>query len=151
MTFPHFSFARDKGLPFHAFLSKVRPGSGVPTNAVWVTFTFASILALIIIGSTAAFNIILSLSTTGLFTSYIVCISSVVAKRVRGEKFPATKFSLGRFGMPINIIALCFLALGFFFLFFPSVPSPGLAGMNWASLIVSSPSTLLTMMTPTAH
>lgn len=32
-----FAFARDKGLPFHSFLSKVRPRDGVPANAVFVT------------------------------------------------------------------------------------------------------------------
>jgi amino acid transporter len=45
-----FAFARDKGLPFHQFLSKVRPGSGVPANAVYVTLLFTCLLALIQIG-----------------------------------------------------------------------------------------------------
>ena len=45
-----FAFARDKGLPFHGFLSKVRPGSGVPANAVYVTLVFTCLLALIQIG-----------------------------------------------------------------------------------------------------
>ena len=111
----------------------------MPANAVYITLASTCILALIIIGSTAAFNIILSLSTTGLFTSYLTCISCVVAKRLRGEKFPATRFDLGRAGLPVNILALCFLTLAFFFLFFPAVPNPGPADMNWAALIVSRP------------
>lgn len=45
-----FAFARDKGLPFHQFLSKVRPDSGVPANAVYVTLVFTCLLALIQIG-----------------------------------------------------------------------------------------------------
>ena len=45
-----FAFARDKGLPFHRFLSKVRPDSGVPANAVYVTLVFTCLLALIQIG-----------------------------------------------------------------------------------------------------
>ena len=45
-----FAFARDKGLPFHEFLSKVKPGTGVPTNAVYVTLLFTCLLALIQIG-----------------------------------------------------------------------------------------------------
>lgn len=45
-----FAFARDKGLPFHGFLSKVRPQSGVPANSVYVTLAFTCCLALIIIG-----------------------------------------------------------------------------------------------------
>lgn len=134
--FTYHSFARDRGLPFHTFLSKVRPNSGVPANAVYVTLAFTCILALIIIGSTAAFNIILSVSATGLFTSYLVCVLCVLAKRLRGEVFPATKFSLGKAGLPINAAAVCFLMVAYFFLFFPAVPNPAPADMNWAILIV---------------
>ena len=45
-----FAFARDKGLPLHQFLSRVRPDSGVPANAVYVTLFFTCLLALIQIG-----------------------------------------------------------------------------------------------------
>ncbi|KAK0302366.1 hypothetical protein LTR01_008793 [Friedmanniomyces endolithicus] len=72
-----FAFARDKGLPFHKFLSKVN-SNGVPSNSVYVTLAFTCILALIIIGSTTAFNIILSVSATGLFTSYLTVIGTVL-------------------------------------------------------------------------
>lgn len=135
-SFTHHSFARDRGLPFHTFLSKVRPNSGVPANAVYVTLAFTCMLALIIIGSTAAFNIILSVSATGLFTSYLVCVLCVLTKRLRGEVFPATKFSLGKAGLPINAMAVCFLIVAYFFLFFPAVPNPAPSDMNWAILIV---------------
>lgn len=111
--------------------------SGVPANAVYVTLASTCLLALIIIGSTAAFNIVLSVSATGLFTSYLTCVVCVLGKRLRGEQFPATKWSLGKAGLPINILAVCFLVIAFFFLFFPAVPSPGPADMNWAILIVS--------------
>ncbi|KJX99138.1 amino acid permease like protein [Zymoseptoria brevis] len=129
------SFARDKGLPFHQFLSRVRPNSGVPANAVYVTLAWTSLIALIIIGSTTAFNIILSVSATGLFTSYFTVIATVIGKRLRKEKFPASKFSLGRWGLPVNVIACCFLVVAYLFLFFPAVPSPDAASMNWAILV----------------
>ena len=130
-----FAFARDKGLPFHRFLSKVRPGSGVPANAVYVTLVFTCLLALVQIGSIVAFNIVLTISSTGLFTSYICCIACVLRKRIVGEQFPASKFSLGKFGFFINIFAICFLCLAYVFLFFPSVPNPDPASMNWGILI----------------
>ncbi|EME87717.1 uncharacterized protein MYCFIDRAFT_75560 [Pseudocercospora fijiensis CIRAD86] len=130
-----FAFARDKGLPFHRFLSKVRPDSGVPANSVYVTLVFTCLVALIIIGSVTAFNIILSVSATGLFTSYIIVISTVLAKRFRGEKFPASQFNLGKFGYVANIIGICFLAVAWLFLFFPPLPHPDPATMNWAVLV----------------
>lgn len=130
-----FAFARDKGLPFHQFLSRVRPDSGVPANSVYVTLIFTCLLSLIIIGSTVAFNIILSVSATGLFTSYLTVIATVLAKRIRGEKFPASKFSLGKWGALVNIIAICFLIVAYIFLFFPAAPRPDPAAMNWAILV----------------
>lgn len=128
------SFARDKGFPFHKFLSKVRP-NGVPANSVYVTLIFTCLLALIIIGSTVAFNVILSISATSLFTSYLVVIGSVIAKRIRGERFPPSKWNLGRWGMVVNIIACIFLVVAYVFLFFPPVPSPAPVDMNWACLV----------------
>ena len=129
-----FAFARDKGLPFHEFLSRVRP-NGVPANSVYVTLVFTCLLALIVIGSTAAFNIILSVSATGLFTSYLIVIFTVLVKRLKGEKFPPSQFSLGIWGIPVNIIAICFLIVAYLFLFFPAVPKPNPASMNWAVLV----------------
>ncbi|KAK4551747.1 hypothetical protein LTR86_010940 [Recurvomyces mirabilis] len=129
-----FAFARDKGLPFHRFLSKVRP-NGVPANSVYVTFSVTCLLALIIIRSTTAFNIILSVSATGLFTSYLIVIGTMLAKRLRRESFPASRFNLGILGWIVNLIAICFLLVAFLFLFFPPAPNPGPAAMNWVVLI----------------
>ena len=130
-----FAFARDKGLPYHEFLSKVN-SKGVPANSVYVTLCFTCILALIIIGSTTAFNIILSVSATGLFTSYLVVIGTVLARKLRKEPFPTIRFEVPRtLGIVVNIIAMCFLSVAFLFLFFPAAPAPTAAGMNWGVLI----------------
>ena len=130
-----FAFARDKGLPYHEFLSRVNR-NGVPTNSVYVTLAYTCVLALIIIGSETAFNIILSVSATGLFTSYLVVIGTVLARKLRGEPFPASRFHVPRtIGIVVNIIAICFLSVAFLFLFFPAVPSPNAIDMNWGVLI----------------
>jgi choline transport protein len=130
-----FAFARDKGLPYHEFLSRVNR-KGVPVNAVYVTLAYTCILALIIIGSTTAFNIILSVSATGLFTSYLVVIGTVLARKLRREPFPASRFKISRaIGIFVNTIAMCFLSVAFLFLFFPAAPAPDAASMNWSILI----------------
>jgi choline transport protein len=130
-----FAFARDKGLPYHEFLSRV-DRKGVPANAVYVTLAYTCVLALIIIGSTTAFNIILSVSATGLFTSYIVVIGTVLARKLRNEPFPASRFEVSRtIGIVVNISAMCFLSVAFLFLFFPAAPAPDAASMNWSILI----------------
>ncbi|KAK5739629.1 hypothetical protein LTR17_005113 [Elasticomyces elasticus] len=59
----------------------------------------------------------------------------MVAKRLRGEKLPPSRFNLGRAGLFINIAALCWLSVLGVFLFFPAVPNPTPASMNWACLM----------------
>lgn len=130
-----FAFARDKGLPYHEFLSRVN-ANGVPANAVYVTLAYTCILALIIMGSTTAFNIIASVATTGLFTSYLVVIAVVLVRKLRNQPFPVSRFEIPRtIGIVVNFIAVCFLCIAFLFLFFPAGPAPAAADMNWAIAI----------------
>jgi choline transport protein len=113
----------------------VRPGWDIPLNAVVVTMVFTAILSLIIIGSTTAFTIITSLVSIGLTSSYMIAIGCVVNKRIQGQPLPPSRFTLGRAGLPVNIAAMCFLALAYVMLFFPSAPNPTAASMNWTILI----------------
>ena len=102
-----------------------------------VSVSISLLLSLINIGSTVAFNSLVSLGSGTLMISYIVCISCFVSRRFSAEPMLPTKFDLGKFGMPINIVAICYLALVFIVAFFPAVPIPLLTvqSMNWSSLI----------------
>ena len=125
---------RDTGLPFHAFLARVSP-DGLPRNAVIVTLVFTALLSLIIIGSSTAFNVILSFGNAGIMSSYILIVGCIIYRRFDGNEFPKTKFCLGRWGLPINIAALIYLVVTLSFCFFPAAPNPTPASMNWASLM----------------
>ncbi|KAM0794843.1 amino acid/polyamine transporter I [Usnea florida] len=132
------SFARDGGLPFSSWLSQVRPGLDVPVNAMAVSMGFTICLTSIAIGSEVAYGIFVSLNASGLLTSYIVCIACVLQKRLRGDRLPISRFSLGKAGNAINIIALCFLIVFWIFQFFPAAPSPAPSEMNWSCVIWTS-------------
>ena len=71
-------------------------------------------------------------------SSYIVTISCVLLKRIRGQPLPARRWSLGRYGMAINIASLCFLCPLFVFAFFPLATPVVPSTMNWSSLIFGS-------------
>ncbi|KAI4240053.1 MAG: hypothetical protein LQ352_007731 [Teloschistes flavicans] len=129
------SFARDGGLPCSAWLSQVRPGLGVPVNAMAVSMVFTICLTAIAIGSEVAYGIFVSLNASGLLTSYIICIACILHKRLRGESLPTSRFNLGKAGNTINIIALCFLAVFWVFQFFPAGPNPAPSDMNWSCVI----------------
>jgi hypothetical protein len=107
----------------------------LPRNAVVVTLVFSALLSLIIIGSSVAFNVFLSFGNAGIMTSYVVIIACIIYRRFDGGKFPSTKFSLGRLGLPINALALSYLLVALVFCFFPAEPNPTPAEMNWASLM----------------
>jgi amino acid transporter len=129
------SFARDRGLPCSAWLAHVPPGWDIPVNAVILTLLSTSILCLIIIGSTFAFNIILSLSAVSIFISNIIVIGCMLRKRIRGEPLLPSRFDLGRAGIIINCIAICYLSMATIVILFPSVPNPSLMAMNWSCLM----------------
>jgi choline transport protein len=133
-----FAFARDNGLPYSSFLCKVQPGWDIPLNAVIVTLIFTVLVSLIIIGSTIPFFIITSLVGVGLTSSYIIAISCIIYKRLKGEALPPSRFSLGRAGLPVNLIAVAFLLLAYVMLFFPAAPHPTPESMNWTILIYGS-------------
>ncbi|KAK5689934.1 hypothetical protein LTR17_026115 [Elasticomyces elasticus] len=117
------AFARDKGVPFHDVLFQATL-VGLPRNAVVLTLVFSSLLSLIIVGSSVAFNVFLSFGNAGIMTSYVVIIGCITYRRVDGNMFPPTKFSLGKAGLFVNMSAFSYLLVALIFTFFPSVPKP---------------------------
>jgi amino acid transporter len=109
--------------------------TSIPTNAIIATLTFTVLLSLVLIGSDTAFNIIASLGASAILSSYIISITCISYRKITGYKLPKTRFPLGKFGLPINILALCFLWLAFVLVFFPAEPSPTIVTMNWSCLI----------------
>jgi amino acid transporter len=104
----------------------------VPLNAVIISFLVTALLSLINIGSYVALNAVLSLTIAALITSYVIVIGCLVIKRVRGEALPERRWSLGKWGLPINIAALCFLAPIYVFTFFPLATPVDPSTMNWS-------------------
>lgn len=65
-------------------------------------------MSLINLGSKVAFEAMLSLATVALMASYLMSIGCALLKRLRGEDLPAARWSLGRYGMAVNIVALMY-------------------------------------------
>ncbi|KAF2731414.1 amino acid transporter [Polyplosphaeria fusca] len=126
------AFARDKGLPFSGWIEYVRPGWNIPINALLVCLGVSLIIACINFGSDVTLNAIVSISNAALIFSYIISIGCIRLRRIRGQPLLARRWSLGRFGGPINDFALAFLVVAFVFSFFPMKPKPAAVDMNWA-------------------
>ncbi len=93
------------------------------------------VLSLINIGSTVAFNALLSLSTCALMATYILSVGCVALKRVRGEPLPIARWSLGRLGLPVNVAALLYTTWGFFWSFWPNAFHVHAINFNWACVL----------------
>ena len=77
---------------------------------------------------------VISLGAAAMYSSYLISIGCVALKRIRGEPLLPSKFSLGKLGLPINIIAVLFLLFLWIFAFFPTTAHPTVTDMNWAAL-----------------
>ena len=93
------------------------------------------VISLIVIGSTAAFNAIISLSTLALYVSYIIPIVLLIIKRFRKEPVQWGPWRLGRWGLAINIFAVGYAIFIIIFLPFPPILPVTWSNMNYSGLI----------------
>lgn len=131
------AFARDNGLPFSDFFAFVDPTFKIPLRALVLVASCIFALSFIQIGSTAAFNAILSLSTLGLYISYLIPLWLLVLKRFMApQDIPKGTFSLGKLGLPMNLVAILFSTYFVIFLPFPAtIPVTG-ENMNYAGPVL---------------
>jgi len=131
-----FAFARDKGLPFHKWLGAVHPKLHIPANAVTFTCVLSCLLALINIGSYTAFNAIISLQVCALMFSYSISISCVLYRRIyHPELLPKARWSLGRWGIPINAFGICYSIFAFFWSCWPNTTPVDAETFNWSIVL----------------
>lgn len=134
-----FAFARDNGLPFSGWLAKVDQKRKIPTNAYIFCGVFSSLLSLIYIGSPVAFYAITSLGSVAVLQCYSLSIGCILWRRIcQPDTIPAARFSLGRWGIPVNCAAVIFSIWSFFWSFWPQTNNPTAASFNWASPIFSA-------------
>lgn len=107
----------------------------MPFNAVYLSTIISIILSLISLGSSLAFNIIVSLSLLALMSTYSLSIGCVLLRRIRGPALPPARWSLGRWGFPINLLAVVYSSFIVLMSCFPSEPSPAPVDANWAPVI----------------
>jgi len=114
---------------------QVRPGWNIPLNAVLLTFIITTLLSLINIGSTVAFEAIGSLAVSALLGTYIISFICLILRRIRGEPLPPRRWTLGRFGIFVNIGALLYLVMVWVFIFFPVAIPVTPSSMNWNAVM----------------
>lgn len=135
------AFARDNGLPYSSTLAKVDPRTALPLWAIFVSALIPVLLALLNLGSTQAFNAVVSLTLAGLFISYLISIGLMVNRRLRpsveAKQLRWGPWRMGKwFGAFVNIFSMIYIIIAVLFSFFPSTPK-GItaASMNWSPVV----------------
>jgi amino acid transporter len=133
------AFARDRGLPFSKTFSYVHPTLKMPLNALILIGVCLFLLAIVNIASSTAFNALISLPTLALYLSYFFPILFLfIRKLTRSMPIPYGPFKLGRWGIPINIGAICYLLFTMIWIPFPIMLPVTRDNMNYAGPVLGA-------------
>jgi choline transport protein len=122
------SFARDRGLPGHQWLSKIHPTLDVPLIAHTVSCCIVALLGLLYLGSSTAFNSMVTACITLLYISYAIPITCLLIKG--RNNIPHGPFWLGTVGLVCNWIVLAWTLFTLVLYSFPSL-YPATAGSKF--------------------
>ncbi len=101
-----FSMGRDRQLPLGSLWSRVNSRFRTPANAAIAVGVLAA-LPILVTGPFGGF--VLSIAATGIiYLSYLLCNIGVLLARRKGWPRQAAWFNLGRWGMPVNILAIVY-------------------------------------------
>lgn len=132
------------------------PRTSIPVYSVVTTAIVAALLALVNIGSTTAFNGIISISIAGLFSSYLLVASMLLYHRCTGgiketgsSSVDLTAGGAGNlawgpwkmphaFGIANNAFACIYLTFILFFSFWPTFADVNPQNMNWSILVTGA-------------
>ena len=113
-----FSMARDHVLPFSTQLSRVSTRTGTPVLATVVPGVGAAVCLLVNVGNAGLFLGLASVCIMLLYIAYLLVTVPLLVRRLRGDSLPdgvdedgRKLFSLGRFGIVVNVVAVAYGAL----------------------------------------
>lgn len=128
-----YAFSRDGALPGSALWHRISPKTKTPTNAVWLAAGGAFLLGLPYLFNATAYAAVTSIAVIGLFISYVV----PVFLRVRqGNDFVPGPWNLGRWGMPVGIIAVVWVAFITVIFMLPQSSPVTASSFNYAPIAV---------------
>ena len=109
----------------------------LPLYAIAVTTVINLLLALINIGSSVGFGAFISLIVASYYSSFILSASVMLNKRLStpSSEIPWGPFRLGRFGVPVTIVAILYSLFGAFWSMWPTVKNPTIESMNYCVLV----------------
>ncbi|MCW2705276.1 MAG: amino acid permease-associated region [Blastococcus sp.] len=136
-----FSMARERSLPFHRVLGKVSPRTGTPIATALVVGIGAAIALAVNWNQSAVFTALASLCIAMLYLAYLGVTLPLLIKRLRLRRSGGLEsgvaedglplFSLGRFGIAVNVAAVVYQLVMVINLVWPRAAIYDLTGGTW--------------------
>lgn len=136
-----FSMSRDGGLPFSRALARVSPMTGAPIMPAIVVGMMSAALLAVNVGKAALFTDLTSACIVTLYAAYLFVTVPQLIRRLQGRgrepsaaaesSSGAQSFSLGRWGLPVNIGAVLYGGLMTLNLAWPRASVYDPAGGSW--------------------
>jgi urea carboxylase system permease len=129
-----FSMSRDGALPFARSLGKVNDVTGTPIMPALVTGILSAALLVINVGKPALFLDLTSACIVTLYAAYLFVTVPSLIRRLRGGiggEADGARFSLGRWGLAVNIAAVVYGALMTVNMAWPRASVYDPAGGSW--------------------
>ncbi|QHC68350.1 amino acid permease [Rathayibacter sp. VKM Ac-2759] len=103
-----FAMARDTALPGSARLARIDPRHGTPVLPAVVIGVLAVLILAVNIGTPEIFTAVTSVAVIMIYLAYLLVTVPLLLTRLRGRwaPSPAGCFSLGRLGLPVNLVAV---------------------------------------------
>ena len=114
-----FAYARDDCFPMSNYWKRVNKLTRTPVNAVWFNCVIGILLIFLIFGGALAVGALFSIGAIAAFVAFTTPI--FIRVFFVGNRFRAGPWNLGKFSMPIGVIASAFVILMVPILCLPSV------------------------------
>ncbi|KAH3674313.1 hypothetical protein WICMUC_003385 [Wickerhamomyces mucosus] len=129
-----FSFSRDNGIPGSRYWKKVNKKTGLPVNAHLMTCFWCGVVGCIYMGSTTAYNAMVTGCIIFLLFSYAI---PIVALLIYGRNnIKRGPFWLGPFGLLANIVVLSWTLFATVFFSFPFTMPVEADTMNYSAVVL---------------
>ncbi|WP_435120937.1 APC family permease [Amycolatopsis thermoflava] len=133
-----FAMARDNALPFGVRLARINAKTGTPVVPAILIGAVAVAILLVNIGTPQIFTAVTSVAVVMIYLAYLLVTVPMLVKRLRGGwsgRDAGGHFSLGRFGLPVNVVAVLWGAGMSVNLAWPREQIYGGGVLRWMALI----------------
>src|SRR3954471_1595146 len=127
-----FSMSRDRVLPGHGSLGRINPVTRTPVLPAVVVGVLSAAILVVNVGEASLFTALTSVCIVMLYGAYLMVTVPMLVRRLRGEwATEPGRFSLGRWGLPVNVVAVAYGALQMLNLAWPRAAVYDPAGGHW--------------------